>query len=1206
MIRLITRLSIITAILTIFAGNVFAQKVCLVGAAADTSGLPLAEKNAYGWALSHFGADAAYISFANIGSSGLPADCQAIWFHFEDDPILPADAAFATSAIEAFVSNGGGLLVSGFATEYAVAINATGVSPDQTINNDPAGPDAAWGIKPFPGFENHPVFAGLTANTDWADPNWSGFRTISDSVAGREAIRWWTGGSFPGTGLGTMPWFGGIDLPVVGEIPKGQGNVMVATAPGYNWISAAINGANEQANLEQFTANMLNYLIPNPSIILIGAPSDTSGLSTSEKNAYSWALSHYGKDAVYQSFSDVAANGLPASVKVAWFHLEDDANIPSDAGLAAAAIEAFIDNGGGMFLSSFATGYVVDVNATTVAPSQTINNNPAGPDAAWGIKPFAGFENHPIFAGIPATTDWADPNWSGFRTISDSVAGHEAVRWWTGGSFPGTGFGTMPWFGGTDLPVTGEIPKGKGNIMITSAPGYQWLPTANNGANEQTNLEKFTENILTYLQPEPSLVMLGSANSLSDLPQSEKNAYSWAQGAYGFNISYRSFADIQADGLPASTEVVWYHLEDVSTIPTEALAVADSLKNFVSNGGGMLLSGFATAYANNMDTSIVAPNQIIDNDPAGPDAAWGIKPFAGFENHPVFANIPATTDWADPNWSGFRTISDSVAGHEAISWWTGGSFPGTGFGTMPWFGGTDLPAVGEILIGNGGVVAASAPGYQWLPTANNGASDQANLEQFTRNMLEYLFTVNDQQTLVVSHAGGPIQEGDEAGKVLDVTVTNAIFTNPLTQGSWVIKNLPGGISAAVSRVDDTHASLTLSGTATDYDVDITDFTVEIPSSEFLNLKTDTISSVGGVVFDAIVEVVLNPGKIAVLGTAATLTQIEPNARKGYEWAKREFGDTAVVYYSFQDVILDSTTLLANFRAAWWHYESFETLPILADNENVSRILRRFREESGGGILLSGTATQYVVNLGLEPNNQGMQVTLAPVASNPDHWGFRIKTDKLNHPAFANLNPVFFTLFTTGTRENPLSWWVINPNDPNYATIPVPDRFHGTHLAGPEWDSNFDILVSLAEYEGAAGEGSAIAVGAGAFDWYIPDGVNADSADLQTLTFNILNYLKTSGSVGIYELEENVLGVQAFPNPFKDEVNIRFTLDKTMPVSIQILDISGRKVDVLVSGQLTSAGTQVIKWQANRFDSGMYFYQIKAGNQIVNGKIILQR
>ncbi|MCI4668548.1 MAG: DUF4960 domain-containing protein [Bacteroidia bacterium] len=836
--------------------ELFAQQVILVGGGATLADLPTAKQNAYGWAKSAYGNGAMYMSFDSIAVHGLPKTSKVIWYHFEDDPALPASDSGAISAIDAFVAKGGKILTSGFATEYLLDINVTTVAPKETIDNDPGGPDAAWGVRPFPSQASHPIFKGLVYNSDWADPNWSGFRTVSDSVAGREAIRWWTGNTYPGKGLAAMPWFAGEDLPIVGYIRYGKGIAMTCTAPGYNWVSSASNGANEQNNLERFSKNMLDYLgnIGNEArVILIGSGGTVADLPSAEQKAYNWALGYFGEDAMYMSFQMVADMGMPVNAVSVWYHFEDDPSLPADDSVAAPQIEQFVNNGGQLLVSGFATEYLLTTNATTVAPTETINNDPAGPDAAWGIRPFPAFETDRIFSGISNNTDWADPNWSGFRTISDSVAGREAMRWWTQNSYPGTGFAAMPWFGGEDLPVIGGILQGAGYNLTCTAPGFNWVNADINGAKEQDNLERLTANLLQASSPK--ILLIGDSATLNQLPDGERNAYQWAVDKYGAGAQYYSFDELTTNGLPSSgsVEVIWYHKEDDQSLPAIFPAYGNSMNGFLRDGGTYLLSGFATQTLQFIDTSFAATNETIDNDPAGPDAAWGVRPFPSKDQHPIFAGIPANTDWADPNWSGFRTVSDSVAGREAISWWTGNSYPGTGLAAMPWFGGEDLPIIGEILFGNGGIITCTAPGYNWVSADSNGVNEQNNLEMLTHNMLNYLGSYDEEQTISVSLMGGgnEIKENEEDGKVIEVSFFNTVLNDTINPANWAVSNLPGNISFTLGRVDDTNATITLSGVPDSYmDENITDFTVEVTESEFLNLRKEKFEDCGSVIFVA--------------------------------------------------------------------------------------------------------------------------------------------------------------------------------------------------------------------------------------------------------------------------------------------------------------------------------------------------------------------
>lgn len=1189
--------------------TVFGQKVILLGDGAAVGNLPVAEQKAYNWALTHFGADAAYKSFADVAANGLPATARVAWFHFEDDPTLPASAAGAAAIVGAFVQNGGGLLASGFATEYVVATGVTTVAPTETINNDPAGPDVAWGIKPLAGQAGHPIFAGLTPTTDWVDPNWGGFRTVSATTAGREALRWWTGGKYPGTPIACMPWWNANDpnIPVVGEMNSGNGRAMTCTAPGYNWVNADVNGAAEQANLEGLTANMLRYLQANTEILLVGDAATMAGLSASEQNAYGWAMQQYGLAAQYRSFADIAASGIETTVKTIWFHLEDAPAIPASAASAVTAIGNFVKAGGGLFASTFATQYIFDIGASAVPPTETIDKNPAGPDVAWGVKPLTGQSGHPFFTGITPTSDWVDPNWGGYRTIGASVAGHEAIRWWTGGTFPGTPIACMPWWNANDpnIPVLGTIKYELGTVAFASAPGYQWLPATGNEAGPQANLEQLTDNILKFTQPGASLILLGDAASVNDLPAAEKNAYNWALSNYS-GAQYRSFANIAAEGVPAETEVLWFHFEDDPALPASAATAATKIDAFVHGGGGILLSGFATGYVTAINATTVAPTETINNDPAGPDVAWGVRPLTGLEGHPVFAKLSPTTDWVDPNWGGFRTVGATVQGREAIRWWTGGAYPGQPLACMPWWnpGDPNIPVIGLIKTGDGGVVTASAPGYNWVNAPINEAGPQANLEQLTANMLEVLRTVDDVQSigLKLSAGGVVIKEGEEAGKVIAIEVANATFKPTLTPANWQILNLPAGISGTVALVDNKHATITLSGTATDYDVDIADFTVRIPASEFLDLSVAFVESVGAIVFDAFIEAAAVKGKIALVGTEASINDLDPDEKAAFSWAISTL-DTNAVYFNIVDLVLDPT-LLNGFKAMWWHYDKFVDLPLLFDNPNTENMMKNFRA-NGGGILLSGAASQYVKNLDVTTKGPNEVAVAAVPFTNPDHWGIRAKDP--NHPIFANLPVPFPILYSqNGLREDLRSWWNLVPDfDPN---TPPAERFDGVYLGTTEWDANFQFIISVAEFPGQASpcQGDVLAVGAGAYDWYLDGGANEDASNLHLFTSNMLNYLRSGCVTGIFEPVRANLPVVAYPNPANEVLNIAFALEQKSDVTVEIVDLSGRQVAVLLQNQLLPAGTQMLQWHTGDQPEGVYFYRITAGDKLGTGKVFLNK
>jgi uncharacterized delta-60 repeat protein len=84
--------------------------------------------------------------------------------------------------------------------------------------------------------------------------------------------------------------------------------------------------------------------------------------------------------------------------------------------------------------------------------------------------------------------------------------------------------------------------------------------------------------------------------------------------------------------------------------------------------------------------------------------------------------------------------------------------------------------------------------------------------------------------------------------------------------------------------------------------------------------------------------------------------------------------------------------------------------------------------------------------------------------------------------------------------------------------------------------------------------------------------------------------------------------QNYPNPFNPSTKIEFTLAKSDFVTLQIYDVLGRKVRILVSEELSSGYKSVI-WDGKNDDgkdvaSGVYFYQLKVGDFSEPKKMLL--
>jgi len=81
--------------------------------------------------------------------------------------------------------------------------------------------------------------------------------------------------------------------------------------------------------------------------------------------------------------------------------------------------------------------------------------------------------------------------------------------------------------------------------------------------------------------------------------------------------------------------------------------------------------------------------------------------------------------------------------------------------------------------------------------------------------------------------------------------------------------------------------------------------------------------------------------------------------------------------------------------------------------------------------------------------------------------------------------------------------------------------------------------------------------------------------------------------------------QNYPNPFNPATTIRYQLPERSLVTIKVYDILGREVATLVNEE-KPAGSYEVQFIGNGLTSGIYFYQIKAGEYSETKKMILLR
>jgi hypothetical protein len=89
---------------------------------------------------------------------------------------------------------------------------------------------------------------------------------------------------------------------------------------------------------------------------------------------------------------------------------------------------------------------------------------------------------------------------------------------------------------------------------------------------------------------------------------------------------------------------------------------------------------------------------------------------------------------------------------------------------------------------------------------------------------------------------------------------------------------------------------------------------------------------------------------------------------------------------------------------------------------------------------------------------------------------------------------------------------------------------------------------------------------------------------------------------VFELSQN------YPNPFNPSTKINFSLPQATNVSLKIYDITGREIVTLINEKM-QPGKYVTDWAGldrnnQQVSSGVYFYKMIAGNNIVTKRMVL--
>jgi hypothetical protein len=113
--------------------------------------------------------------------------------------------------------------------------------------------------------------------------------------------------------------------------------------------------------------------------------------------------------------------------------------------------------------------------------------------------------------------------------------------------------------------------------------------------------------------------------------------------------------------------------------------------------------------------------------------------------------------------------------------------------------------------------------------------------------------------------------------------------------------------------------------------------------------------------------------------------------------------------------------------------------------------------------------------------------------------------------------------------------------------------------------------------------------------------------LSAATYVLFDTLQSATSVETINnsVPESFLLAQNYPNPFNPNTTIEFSIPEQSFVKLEVFNTIGEKISTLVEKEL-NAGNYKYEWDAIELSSGVYIYQILAGNLIQSKKMVLIR
>jgi endo-1,4-beta-xylanase len=118
-------------------------------------------------------------------------------------------------------------------------------------------------------------------------------------------------------------------------------------------------------------------------------------------------------------------------------------------------------------------------------------------------------------------------------------------------------------------------------------------------------------------------------------------------------------------------------------------------------------------------------------------------------------------------------------------------------------------------------------------------------------------------------------------------------------------------------------------------------------------------------------------------------------------------------------------------------------------------------------------------------------------------------------------------------------------------------------------------------------------------------VRANGSERTALTWLREYMAETATSVEGVEIPQSLALFANYPNPFNRITELGYELAAPVNVRLEVYDMLGRHIRTLVDGP-QPAGMHAVTFDASGLPSGVYFYRLRAGEQVQSRQMMLVR